>query len=283
MKNIKVLLKKAIKKILLQNPNSLFTKQEETDLVHRMDSGDFNFSPEEEQKMIRQWHFCNSACPFPSRLKAIFEGNDAFLMNGIEAGELTFRLPYGAAYEEAQNEEYKRIVAFAQERIGSFDNQIVLDAGCGFGGLLSCIRESCPTAKCMGIEYAKSAIQTLSKKRPWIQAVVANIEDETTDFQKSFPGQANIIFCTEVLEHLARPKKAVKNLLSIKSKNDILICTVPNGRMDHASQHINFWSPESWKLWIEDAAPEHAIEFTQTSSQNAPIGYNLCAVIRDRQ
>ena len=38
------------------------------------------------------------------------------------------------------------------------------------------------------------------------------------------------------------------------SQNGILIITVPNGRMDTSFRHINFWSPESWEIFIKEHA-----------------------------
>jgi len=37
----------------------------------------------------------------------------------------------------------------------------------------------------------------------------------------------------------------------VKDKG-ILLITVPNGRNDTFAGHINFWSPESWDVFIEE-------------------------------
>ena len=36
--------------------------------------------------------------------------------------------------------------------------------------------------------------------------------------------------------------------------------TVPNGRIDTFEGHINFWSPESWKVFIESNISDQEFE-----------------------
>lgn len=281
---IKILMKKAVKKIMFQNPNSLYGKQELRELVERMDQGNFAFTPAEEQKMIKQWHFCVSECPLPTKVKSIYYGNtDAFRMNSLEVADVGFKLPYGIAFEEAQRKEYQGLIDFAIKNHIDFENKMVLDAGCGFGGLLACVHKNFPSARCMGIECVPSAKELLAKSRPWIQSFTANMEADTATFQKQFPHKADVIFCTAVLEHVHRPAIALRNLLSIKAKGGVLILSVPNGRMDQAAQHIHFWSPESWNLFIKDTAIGYRVDFPKANPDNSgsSIGYDLSAIIRD--
>ncbi|MCK4934746.1 MAG: methyltransferase domain-containing protein [Simkaniaceae bacterium] len=95
------------------------------------------------------------------------------------------------------------------------------------------------------------------------------------------PELADVIFCTEVLEHLQHPESAITHLLTLKKDAGVLILTVPNGRIDSSAQHINFWSPESWKIFLQKSAPSNNIQSLKTLSPNAPGGYNLCAIIGD--
>jgi len=83
--------------------------------------------------------------------------------------------------------------------------------------------------------------------------------------------QFDIIFCTEVVEHMVDPKTAVKHMLSCLLPNGMLILSVPDGRQDRTEAgkkredgssywgHINFWSPESWHLFLHDCIPHAEI------------------------
>lgn len=55
----------------------------------------------------------------------------------------------------------------------------------------------------------------------------------------------------EVLEHLEYPDRALQTLTGALRPGGTLLLTVPQGRIDRSRYHINFWSPESWKLFIE--------------------------------
>lgn len=69
----------------------------------------------------------------------------------------------------------------------------------------------------------------------------------------------DIIFCIEVLEHLLYPDRALRNLTQL-APGGMLILAVPNGRYDHFAGHINFWSPESWRVFLETTCPSWEIE-----------------------
>ena len=78
----------------------------------------------------------------------------------------------------------------------------------------------------------------------------------------------DVIFCTEVLEHLVDPAAALRKLLRCLKPSGVLILTVPDGRIDQHPAgairsdgsaywgHINFWSPESWTLFINASIEE---------------------------
>ena len=36
------------------------------------------------------------------------------------------------------------------------------------------------------------------------------------------------------------------------NKEGVLILTVPNGKIDTFMGHINFWSPESWAIFLKE-------------------------------
>lgn len=75
----------------------------------------------------------------------------------------------------------------------------------------------------------------------------------------------DVIFCTEVLEHMANPTEALLSMFQHLSDTGVLVLTVPDGRQDHHSAgriredgsaywgHVNFWSPESWPCFLQQS------------------------------
>jgi len=212
-------LKKICKKLVFQDHNSLYRKSEFKALIERMDHGDFTFTPAEEKKMIQQWIHCVSKCPLPTKIYSIYyENSDALTMNSLEVAETGFMLPYGIAFEETNRKEYQDLINFALHNGIDFKEKVVLDAGCGFGGLLTCVNQMFPSSTCIGIECVPSAKELLKKRCPWAQVQVCNLEAHLEIFQKQFLHPIDVIFCTAVLEHLQRPEIALRNLLSILVK-----------------------------------------------------------------
>ena len=80
----------------------------------------------------------------------------------------------------------------------------------------------------------------------------------------------DVIFCMEVLEHMVNPEAGVRHLWNLVEKGGALVLSVPNGRVDFQPSgpiredggsywgHIHFWSPESWKLFLEKNLPKDA-------------------------
>ena len=121
----------------------------------------------------------------------------------------------------------------------------VIDVGCGNGMLLKYFHDNCNISSQTGMEYAEAAIEVAKKVNPAASYIVH-------DITKPYIGRYDTVFCTEVLEHILYPANTFKNLLDMVVDGGILFVTVPNGRGDTFSGHINFWSPESWEVFIAE-------------------------------
>lgn len=160
---------------------------------------------------------------------------------------------YDAFYKDAEAVEdyyqservafYKGVISHFKHLGLNLDGKDVADMGCGVGYLLSEIRNHFSPKTLSGYDFSKEAVEFSSKKFPGSSFAVHDIYDA---LQSSY----DFIFCTEVLEHLERPHLALRNLLSALNPGGVLILTVPNGRIDNLIEHINFWSPESWKAFL---------------------------------
>lgn len=121
----------------------------------------------------------------------------------------------------------------------------VIDVGCGNGMLLKFISEHFNISSQSGMEYAKTAVEVASKVNPQADYIVH-------DINLPYLVRYDTVFSTEVLEHILYPANAFKNLLGMVKEGGLLFITVPNGRIDTFAGHINFWSPESWEVFIAE-------------------------------
>ena len=121
----------------------------------------------------------------------------------------------------------------------------VIDVGCGNGMLLKFLSDHYNISTQTGMEYSEAAIEVAAKLNPAATYIVH-------DINFPYPVQYDAVLCSEVIEHILHPAKAFKNLLEMVLDGGILLITVPNGRYDTFSGHINFWSPESWDAFIAE-------------------------------
>ncbi len=243
-----------------------------------MDAGDFKFDSDTEKRLSKAWRRYPGSVPYPTALRLAYESQDAFAMNAKALMELTYQLPYSHAYESTQREKYENFVGACSDAGIDFVGAHVADIGCGYGGLLETVREKYPTTELCGVECAASAIDDMMRRRPHIKGIVADIEAPTNEFTANVGEKLDVVLCTEVLEHLTGPEHALANLLSLRPSRGIAI-TVPNGRIDTAAQHINFWSPESWKLFVTRNAAGWRVIVGPCSSPGSPGGFDNFAVL----
>jgi 2-polyprenyl-3-methyl-5-hydroxy-6-metoxy-1,4-benzoquinol methylase len=263
------------------NSEPLLGLEEARRLVARMDAGDFDFDEDTVRRMREAWQVDNGAVPYPSILTSAYASGDAIAMNSVELMEVSYQLPYSLAYEETQREKYQHFIGAMSEVGVDFRNATVADVGCGYGGLLEIVREMHPSTRLVGIECASSAIRCIERHRPHIRGIVGDLTGPD-DALRAAVGEADIVICTEVLEHLLDPGLALRNLLALRATRAIGM-TVPNGRVDTAAQHINFWSPESWRAFIVAGRGDHDISTGKCLSPGSPGGFDNFAVLKSRQ
>ncbi|MDJ1182182.1 methyltransferase domain-containing protein [Roseofilum casamattae] len=140
---------------------------------------------------------------------------------------------------------YQDVIQLGVSRGLDYDRKTIADVGCGFGQLLLMLGETYSLQWAKGFDFSMSAV-----KQAQLLNNFANCEFEQNDIYEGVKQIFDVVFCIEVLEHLLYPKKALDNLLHMISKGGVLIITVPNGRVDTFAGHINFWSPESWDVFI---------------------------------
>lgn len=107
------------------------------------------------------------------------------------------------------------------EQIKQLHPESILDVGAGEGFTLEALRLRKIAKKLEGIEYMDEALTLAKKLHPEVHIKKGNIYE--------LPYKANsfdIIICTEVLEHLEEPDKALDELKRVTKK--YIIISVPN-------------------------------------------------------
>lgn len=135
----------------------------------------------------------------------------------------------------------------------------ILDAGCGEGFTIERLSKSGIGKNIEGVEYSKEAMSFGKKLFPHLTIKQGSIYD--------LPYKVNsfdLVVCTEVLEHLEEPAKALGEMLRVSRK--YLIISVPNeplfmlsnflrgknlSRFGNDEEHINHWNPLSLKKYLE--------------------------------
>jgi 2-polyprenyl-3-methyl-5-hydroxy-6-metoxy-1,4-benzoquinol methylase len=119
-----------------------------------------------------------------------------------------------------------------------------LDVGCGTGVLVNKLIKEYIESDIQGCDVSENKIGHCKNYYDNDNFFIHNILDPLS---KNY----DFITCTEVLEHLTNPEKALNNLLDALNFHGKLFISVPDGRKDNFQGHIHFWSPESFKLFIE--------------------------------
>lgn len=141
----------------------------------------------------------------------------------------------------------------------------VIDVGCGPGFFLETLAQRGLGTVLSGCDFSENAVQ----------AAVRNCPEATFfvhDIYEPLDRQYDLLFCTETLEHLLYPARALRQLLAASR---VAVVTVPDGRNDSYIGHINFWSPESWGVFCQEGANGRLVK---TDVING--GRNLLTVFR---
>ena len=150
-------------------------------------------------------------------------------------------------YVENRLKFYSSVVQFIKSKNIDLNNKKILDVGCGNGHLLDEVRRSITDCSLYGCDFSSFGIDYAKTLFSGIHFFKHNVYER---LDQSF----DIIICTEVLEHLEYPERAIENMLQSINSNGYVILTVPDGRQDNIEEHINFWSPESWFYFIKREA-----------------------------
>ena len=123
----------------------------------------------------------------------------------------------------------------------------IFDAGLGNGEMLRALTEGVQYRSISGMDFSKVGVERA-------RTILPDGEFEVGDLMEPIDGEHEVVVCTEVLEHIPRADTALTHVLQAIAPGGVAILTVPDGRVDYSRFHINFWSPESWRTFVTQAA-----------------------------
>ena len=171
-------------------------------------------------------------------------------------------------HSKAHQKFFHQIIDLIDSRGIPMNNKMIADFGCGVGNLLFHISNNYKPESSYGFDFSQEAIYLAKKRFP------SGIFKEH-DIYFKLELKWDMILCTETLEHLLYPEKALKNLLSVLKNKGFLLITVPDGRKDTFGGHINFWSLESWNMFIEMNCTGYKFETGYINKNNLYAIINL--------
>lgn len=183
----------------------------------------------------------------------------------------------------------KKIVGYVQqicEQIREKDKDKVvkiLDAGCGEGFITDLLARNVENVELIGLEYTREAIDIAKAANQEISFVQGDIY--AIPFEKN---EFDLVLCTEVLEHLERPDRALRELTRVASHTILL--TVPSepwfcmgnlltlknvSRFGNPIDHINHWTYGGFKKYVHSLTEGGANIFQKLSLDNCGMQNNL--------
>lgn len=173
---------------------------------------------------------------------------------------------------------FHSLIEVARRAGVEFDGRHVVDVGTGTGYLLRVIAQLAQPASLAGFDTFEEMLGLARLLNPQARIELRSLYaiDETFD----------LVMCTETLEHLVDPGRALEALYSIVTPGGSLLLSVPDGRHDRLAcgerradgssywGHIHFWSPESWSLFL---AP-HFADDVEIRCDRLSTGENFAAI-----
>lgn len=133
----------------------------------------------------------------------------------------------------------------------------VIDVGTGVGVLPFVLKDRWKRAVVVGCDANRDYVELAAALFPEIEFQYQPLTSVTRQY--------DVVFFTEILEHMANPYYAAEQLRRIVKPTGKIIVTVPDGRRDQMESmnfipaagsyggHVNFWSIESWVSFLQNA------------------------------
>ena len=116
-------------------------------------------------------------------------------------------------------------------------NQSIVDIGCGTGELLSHLAMEFSPQNLLGLDISKVGVLKAKENYPNLNFALIEVCDDGFR-SKSLKSAADIVVCSEVLEHLEEPNEILRFISNSLLSSGVLIVTVPAGPMSFLERYI---------------------------------------------
>lgn len=147
------------------------------------------------------------------------------------------RYTEAASANPGQNYRHQLMIGEIQKIAHSLGRLRIMDIGCGQGDLLLKISSAFPQAELAGLELSEVGVEISKKKVPRATIYKADILNPTGIASKYY-NWANIICCSEVLEHVDDPVDFLDHMSDYVCNDGFAIITVPGGPRSDFDKYI---------------------------------------------
>lgn len=155
------------------------------------------------------------------------------------------------AQNPAQRHRWRLIV----NEVGALQpGAVVVDLGCGSGTLLHLLRDRAPQARLIGLDIEPLALELARKNLPDGEFHRADLGSESQPIAQELSGVADVVLCSEVLEHVDRPEHTVALAHTVLRPGGRFIVTVPSGPktpFDLAIGHLRHYDLDAVRSLLE--------------------------------
>lgn len=153
----------------------------------------------------------------------------------------------------AQRHRWRLIVEEAARVSDLSASPTIIDLGCGSGRLLSRIRAASPKARLLGFDVDSRALELARHAVPDAEFHQADLSGGDAS-AGALQQQADVVLCSEVIEHLENPERAVRLARALLKPGGAFIVTVPVGTItaiDRAIGHLRHYTLERMQSLLE--------------------------------
>jgi SAM-dependent methyltransferase len=108
----------------------------------------------------------------------------------------------------------------------------LLDVGCGDAALLRMLRERFPKVRYSGVDLSAVVVEQNRAALPDMDFSVCNVAVDP------LPGPFDVVVCTEVLEHLDDPGRALASIAAATKAGGHAVITTPTGVVHATERHF---------------------------------------------
>jgi len=139
--------------------------------------------------------------------------------------------------------QIKKLLSLNTLKKNLYENSKILDVGCSSGILTAEVSKLLPQSKVTGLDCYKAAIDFANSKYPHLTFVMADAH------QLPFKNKVfDLVICTETLEHLVDPERALLEIKRVLKNNGFVIISMDSGNLLFRLVWY-FWTKTRGRVW----------------------------------